>query len=146
MKRENLDTNEHGVREPAEQSGATPGGALPPVISQAPVAPIVNQPTDRAPHSIHPDKPNRSGKSGVGVIVCLIIALLTGVIGFTLGTRMQNLSATQLDYSALNEVYNVLQSKYDGQLDKDALGDALTAAVEKDEEAGSPFRLLYRSV
>ena len=36
---------------------------------------------------------------------------------------MQNLSATQLDYSALNEVYNVLQSKYDGQLDKDALID-----------------------
>ena len=123
MKRENLDTNEHGVREPVEQSDATSGGALPPVISQAPVAPIVNQPTDRAPHSIHPNKPNRSGKSGVGVIVCLIIALLTGVIGFTLGTRMQNLSATQLDYSALNEVYNVLQSKYDGQLDKDALID-----------------------
>ena len=123
MKRENLDTNEHGVRGSVEQSDATPSGVLPPVINQAPVAPIVNQPTDRAPHSIHPDKPNRSGKSGVGVIVCLIIALLTGVIGFTLGTRMQNLSATQLDYSALNEVYNVLQSKYDGQLDKNALID-----------------------
>lgn len=119
MKRENLDTNEGGVREPAASAGET----LPPIVNQAPLAPTIDQPRNRAPHSIHPDKRRRSGGASVGIIVCLIIALLTGVIGFTLGTRMQNLSATQLDYSILNEVYNVLQSKYDGQLDKEALLD-----------------------
>ena len=119
MKRENLDTNEGGVREPVASAGET----LPPIVNQAPLAPTIDQPRNRAPHSIHPDKRRRSGGASVGIIVCLIIALLTGVIGFTLGTRMQNLSATQLDYSILNEVYNVLQSKYDGQLNKEALLD-----------------------
>ena len=42
-------------------------------------------------------------------------------IGFVIGTRMQWLSATQLDYSSLNEVYNVLSSKFDGKLDEDKL-------------------------
>lgn len=118
MKRENLDTNEDNVSTAKMQSEST----LPPV-AVAPLAPTIEQTNRRAPQSIHPDKPNHTGRSGVGIIVCLIIALLTGVIGFTLGTRMHNLSATQLDYSILNEVYNVLQSKYDGKLDKEALID-----------------------
>ena len=59
---------------------------LPPV-AVAPLAPTIEQTNRRAPQSIHPDKPNHTGRSGVGIIVCLIIALLTGVIGFTLGTR-----------------------------------------------------------
>ena len=118
MKRENLDTNEDNVSTAKMQSEST----LPPV-AVAPLAPTIEQTNRRAPQSIHPDKLNHTGRSGVGIIVCLIIALLTGVIGFTLGTRMHNLSATQLDYSILNEVYNVLQSKYDGKLDKEALID-----------------------
>lgn len=99
----------------------------------------------RQPRSIRPERRSRHG--GVGVIVCLIIALLTGLIGFVIGTRMQNLSATQLDYSALNDVYNVLSSKYDGDLDKSKLlegaakglvagaGDVYTEYMTADEYA-----------
>lgn len=87
-----------------------------------PLAPVVKY-DDRgsAPHSIHPAKTDRTSKFSIGILGCLIVALLTGAIGFTIGTRLQNLSATQLDYSGLAEVYNVLSAKYDGKLDKDKL-------------------------
>ena len=70
-----------------------------------------------APHSLHPQKP----KHNANVFICLVVAVLTGVVGFTIGTRMQNLSVTQLDYSPLNEVYNVLSADFDGDLDKEKL-------------------------
>lgn len=76
---------------------------------------------DRPPRSIHPDKTDRVGRASISLVVCLIVALLTGVIGFTIGTRMQNLSLSQLDYSELNDVYNALSAKYDGKLDKNKL-------------------------
>ena len=75
---------------------------------------------NKVPHSIHPAS-RTSKKAGVGIITCLIIAVLMATIGFVIGTRMQWLSATQLDYSSLNEVYNVLSSKFDGKLDEDKL-------------------------
>lgn len=73
---------------------------------------------DEAPRSIHPSKHRRGGAS---IIICVIVALLAGTVGFTVGTRMQNFSVSQLNYSALNDVYNALSAKYDGQLDKDKL-------------------------
>lgn len=90
--------------------------------NREPLAPVVKY-DDRgpAPHSIHPAKMDRTSKFSIGILGCLIVALLTGVIGFTIGTRLQNLSATQLDYSRLAEVYNVLSAKYDGKLDKNKL-------------------------
>lgn len=72
---------------------------------------------DRPPQSVHPDK---LGK-GAGVVVCVIVALMTGLIGFVIGTRLQGVSVTQPDYSQLNEVYNALAAKYDGKLDKQKL-------------------------
>ena len=75
--------------------------------------------SQNTPHSIHPQRHQRT--KGLSIATCLIVALLTGVIGFTIGTRLQNLSVTQLDYSELSDVYNALSAKYDGKLDKNAL-------------------------
>lgn len=75
----------------------------------------------KKPRSIRPNRHDRFGRASISVIVCLIIALLTGAVGFTIGTRMQNLSVSRLDYSELNDVYNALAAKYDGQLDKEKL-------------------------
>ena len=113
MKKESLDKKSN------KKGGANNHEQLAPVINydMYDIAGATTADSQR-PHSLHPKK---SGNAGVGVAVCIIIAILTGLIGFVIGTRMQNLSATQLDYSVLNDVYNVLSSKFDGQLDKKAL-------------------------
>lgn len=92
------------------------------------------------------EKLNRRTSAGISVVVCVIVALLTGVIGFTIGTRMQGAAPIgSLDYSQLNEVYRALSSKFDGNLDKqkliegaarglvDAAGDEYTTYMTSDE-------------
>lgn len=71
--------------------------------------------------------------------------ILTLAVGFAIGTRVQNLSLINLNFSSLNEVYNALNAKYDGKLDKNALiegaargmvqaaGDNYTAYMTSDE-------------
>lgn len=89
---------------------------------------------------------NHHANTGISIIVCVIVALLTGVIGFTVGTRMQGTAVSSaLDYSQLNDVYNSLASKFDGKLDKqkliegaarglvDAAGDEYTTYMSASE-------------
>ena len=113
VKKESLDKKSH------KNGGANNHEQLAPMINYD-MYDVTDATTvdSQRPHSLHPKK---SGNAGVRVAVCIIIAILTGLIGFVIGTRMQNLSATQLDYSVLNDVYNVLSSKFDGRLDKKAL-------------------------
>lgn len=87
----------------------------------------------------------KHGKPGISIIVCVIVALLTGMIGFTAGTRMQTVSFNQPDYAELNDVYSALNAKFDGKLDKakliegaakgmvDAAGDPYTVYMTADE-------------
>ena len=77
--------------------------------------------SSNAPHSIRPSKKHNASKFSIGFIGCLVVALLTGLIGFTIGTRMQGLSATQLNYASLNDLYNALSAKFDGELDREKL-------------------------
>ncbi|MDO4271419.1 MAG: S41 family peptidase [Candidatus Saccharibacteria bacterium] len=74
----------------------------------------------RPPHSVHPERPAQHGRS-VSLLTCIIAAILVGLIGFAIGTRLQNLSVSRLDYASLNDVYNALVSKYDGKLDNKKL-------------------------
>jgi carboxyl-terminal processing protease len=62
----------------------------------------------------------------------LLIALVVGAIAFVGGTRSNELMAhfnskqaspTALDFSSLNDIYQVLRSKYDGTIDTQALID-----------------------
>lgn len=99
----------------------------------------------KGPRSLRPDRQDKVGRASISVIVCLIVALMTGLIGFTIGTRLQNLSVSQLDYSELSDVYNALSAKFDGKLDKnkliegaakgmvDAAGDQYTEYMTKSE-------------
>ena len=73
-------------------------------------------------YQVRAERFNRRTNAGISIVVCVIVALLTGVIGFTVGTRMQGTTvASSLDYSQLNDVYNALSSKFDGSLDKQKL-------------------------
>lgn len=92
-----------------------------------------NQPK-RAPHS---DRPSRCGGHGLGVFVTVVVAALTGLLGFAVGTRLPNVSMTKLNYASLNEVYNQLSAKYDGKLDKQKL--LVGAAKGMVEAAGDTY-------
>ena len=100
------------------------------------------------PRSIHPDK-QLGGKARrtIGLRTSLAIAVMTCLIGFAVGTRLQNLSVTQLDYTSLGDVYNALSAKYDGSIDRskllvgaakglvDAVGDKYTSYMTAKEYA-----------
>lgn len=74
---------------------------------------------------------------GVSSLVCLLAALLTGAIGFAIGTRMPGVSINRPDYAELNEVYSVLSSKYDGKVDRAKLIQG--AAIGMAAAAGDPY-------
>lgn len=100
------------------------------------------------PRSIHPDKhPGGKARRTIGLRTSLAVAVMTCLIGFAVGTRLQNLSVTQLDYTSLGDVYNALSAKYDGSIDRskllvgaakglvDAVGDKYTSYMTAKEYA-----------
>ena len=100
------------------------------------------------PRSIHPDKqPGGKARRTIGFRTSLAVAVMTCLIGFAVGTRLQNLSVTQLDYTSLGDVYNALSAKYDGSIDRsklligaakglvDAVGDKYTSYMTAKEYA-----------
>lgn len=68
-----------------------------------------------------PSSTARKSRQGVTPAVCFLIALGTGLVCFALGTRFQNVSFNTIDYGSLREVYDTLQQKFDGKLDKTKL-------------------------
>ncbi|GHU08562.1 peptidase S41 [Alphaproteobacteria bacterium] len=61
------------------------------------------------------------GGRAAATVIAIIIAL---GLGFTLGTRFDDWSAvapTALNYSSLDEIYQVLRQEYDGEIDADAI-------------------------
>jgi len=93
----------------------------------------------------HSDRPEKKSGRGYGVYVTVLVGVLAGLLGFVIGTRAQNVSVTKLDYSSLNDVYNALSAKFDGNLDKqkllvgaakgmvDAAGDTYTEYMTAEE-------------
>ena len=93
--------------------------------------------------------PNVKKTVGISVATCVFIALIVGVIGFTLGTRYRqffvDLNGGGLDYSELDEIHSELVSRYNGDLDNKkllqgaaagmvaAVGDPYTAYFTADE-------------
>lgn len=99
------------------------------------------------PRSIRPDthKTGRQVSLFSAVIVCLVVALSTGIIGLAVGGRLSFMGYNGLDLSSLNDVYSVLNAKYDGKLDRktlvegaakglvEAAGDEYTELMTNDE-------------
>jgi carboxyl-terminal processing protease len=83
--------------------------------------------------------------AGVSMAVCLLIAVVVGVIGFAVGTQYRNLSTTisggGLNYAELDNVYNELQNKYDGELDKTKLIQGAAAGLVT--AAGDPYTAYF---
>lgn len=101
------------------------------------MAPMPPQPQmARRQHPQHSDRPTKQGK-GTYIYITILTAILTGLLGFAIGTRVPNVSVSQLNYGELSDVYNQLATKYDGKLNKDEL---LTGAAKGMVDAvGDPY-------
>jgi carboxyl-terminal processing protease len=77
--------------------------------------------------------------NNVSMAVCVVVALLVGIIGFAIGTRYQYIfpGSGNLDFSELNEIYSKLQGNYIGSLDKTKLLQGAARGLV--EGAGDPF-------
>lgn len=92
---------------------------------------------------IQKQKKRVSLRTTVGVVVLAVI------IAFIAGTRADSVLArlttsrgsSQLDLSSLNDVYRVLQSKYDGTLDTQALIDGAKHGLV--EATGDPYTVYF---
>ena len=80
---------------------------------------------------------HRSSYTGVSMAICAVASVMTGLIGLAIGTRLQNISISNLDYAELDEVYATLQQNYDGKLDKSKLIEG--AAKGMVDAAGDPY-------
>ncbi|MCL2452027.1 hypothetical protein FWD20_04165, partial [Candidatus Saccharibacteria bacterium] len=89
--------------------------------------------------------PNMKKTVGVSVAVCVFIALVVGVIGFTLGTRHRQIftiiSGGGLDYSELDEVYEKLSKRFDGNLDTKKLIQGAAAGMAS--ATGDPYTAYF---
>ncbi|MCL2280507.1 S41 family peptidase [Candidatus Saccharibacteria bacterium] len=81
---------------------------------------------------------------GVSITVCVITALVVGVLGFALGTRYTQIfvsSGDRLDYSELDEVYANLRAKYDGELNREKLTQGAAAGMMA--STGDPYTAYF---
>jgi carboxyl-terminal processing protease len=92
----------------------------------------------------------RREKRRVSIPVLAIAIVITAATSFVLGTRSDELwarisgrPAGQLDLSSLQQVYNVLNAKYDGQLDVDKLIDGAKHGLV--DAAGDPYTTYFNA-
>lgn len=85
----------------------------------------------------------------VSLPTVILITVFVGLVSFVSGTRSEDLiakfdgksSPSQLDFSSLNDVYSVLRSKYDGNLDAQALIDGAKHGLV--EATGDPYTAYF---
>jgi carboxyl-terminal processing protease len=88
-------------------------------------------------------------KRSVSVPTLILSLVLVGIVAFVAGTRSDAILArfsptktpTGLNFSSLNDVYKVLRSKYDGQIDPDKLIDGAKHGLV--EAAGDPYTVYF---
>ncbi len=101
-----------------------------------------------------PVVPKKRPVRQIRLTTAVVTALLVGVFGYIAGTRSQQIiaqlftsssSPAQLDFTSLNNLYSVLRSKHDGELDAaklldgakhglvDAVGDPYTVYLNAEE-------------
>jgi carboxyl-terminal processing protease len=88
-------------------------------------------------------------RRNVSLIMTILIALLTTIVGFIAGTRSTDLLASlqgnksphSLDFSSLQQVYDTLRTKYDGNLDPDKLIDGAKHGLV--EATGDPYTVYF---
>lgn len=94
----------------------------------------------------------KSMKKSIPVPYAIAVALLVGVLGFVGGTRSDDIVAklqhrgdtpTNMDFSSLNDVYQLLRSKYDGQLDTQKLLDGAKHGLVA--AAGDPYTVYFNA-
>ena len=90
----------------------------------------------------------RREKRRVSISVLVVSVVIAAVASFIVGTRSNELlalvnghKAGQLDLSSLQQVYNVLASKYDGQLDANKLIDGAKHGLVN--AAGDPYTTYF---
>lgn len=85
----------------------------------------------------------------VSLVSTVLISLLVGTVGFIAGTRSDDIvaslsgksSASRLDLSSLNDVYQVLRKQYDGTLDVQKLVDGAKHGLV--EATGDPYTVYF---
>lgn len=93
----------------------------------------------------------KPARRSISLLTALITILLVGLISFVVGTRSDDIvalvkpsqatTASNLDFSSLNDVYDVLREKYDGKLDAQALIDGAKHGLV--EATGDPYTTYF---
>ncbi len=91
----------------------------------------------RVPERKNNQPASRRHGASISIVICVIVSVMTGLIGLAIGTRLQNLSLSNLDYTELDEVYATLKHNYDGNLDRKKLIEG--AAKGMVDAAGDPY-------
>ena len=94
---------------------------------------------------ITPEKPKKS----VPLLQTILIAVLVGLVAFIAGTRSTHILASlsgskgpsTLEFSSLQELYDVLRSKYDGTLDPNKLIDGAKHGMVA--ATGDPYTVYF---
>ena len=94
---------------------------------------------------IIPEKPKRQ----VPLLTTILMVVLVGIVAFIAGTRSTSLLASlkgnqnpaTLDFSSLQQLYDVLRSKYDGTLDSQKLIDGAKHGMV--EATGDPYTVYF---
>ena len=92
-----------------------------------------------------PPKPKRQ----VSLLLTILIVIFASIVSFVLGTRQPDIyaslqgkkSPSSLDFSSLQQVYDVLRSKYDGTIDPNKLIDGAKHGMV--EATGDPYTVYF---
>lgn len=111
----------------------------------------------KTPEAVSAQPPSAApltNRASVSLPTTIFIVVLVAAIGFVLGARNPNLLSwlnrpnqanqalpSQLDYSQLNEVYALLRSRYDGELDTQKLLDGAKKGMT--EATGDPYTVYF---
>ena len=88
-------------------------------------------------------------KRQVSLLLTILIVIFTALVAFILGTRQPDIlaafqgkkSPNSLDFSSLQQVYDVLRTKYDGDLDPNKLIDGAKHGMV--EATGDPYTVYF---
>lgn len=101
------------------------------------------------PNHMQDITPEKAPRRHVSLVLTILITTLVGMVAFVAGTRSTDIlaslrgtsSPSSLDFSSMQELYDVLRSKYDGNIDPVKLIDGAKHGMV--EATGDPYTVYF---